>query len=77
MIRLWRGNRDNIIRDNIIPFFQSPSEIRKVIYTINAIGSLNMSLRKLTRNRTNDESATKVLYLALRQASRNWKMIHH
>ena len=75
VVRLWRNNWDNII-----PFFQFPPEIRKVIYTTNAIESLNMSLRKLTRNRRifpNDESAIKALYLAIREASRNWKMIHN
>lgn len=75
VVRLWRGNWDNII-----PFFQFPPEIRKVIYTTNAIESLNMSLRKLTRNRRifpNDEAAVKALYLAIEQASRNWKQIHH
>lgn len=75
VVRLWRNNWDNII-----PFFQFPPEIRKVIYTTNAIESLNMSLRKLTRNRRifpNDESATKALFLAVKQASGRWKMIHH
>lgn len=75
VVRLWRGNWDNVI-----PFFQFPPEIRKVIYTTNAIESLNMSLRKLTRNRRifpNDEAAVKALYLAVEQASRNWKQIHH
>lgn len=75
VVRLWRGNWDNVI-----PFFQFPPEIRKVIYTTNAIESLNMSLRKLTRNRRifpNDEAALKALYLAIHQASRNWKQIHH
>lgn len=75
MVRLWRGNWDNII-----PFFQFPPEIRKVVYTTNAIESLNMSLRKLTRNRRifpNDEAAFKAMYLAINEASRNWKMIHH
>lgn len=75
VVRLWRNNWDNII-----PFFQFQPEIRKVIYTTNAIESLNMSLRKLTRNRRifpNDEAAIKALYLAIRQASRNWKMIHN
>jgi transposase-like protein len=75
VVRLWRGNWDTII-----PFFQFPPEIRKVIYTTNAIESLNMSLRKLTRNRRifpNDEAAVKALYLAVEQASRNWKQIHH
>lgn len=75
VIRLWRGNWDNII-----PFFQFPMEIRKVIYTTNAIESLNASLRKLTRNRRifpNDESAFKAMYLAIKQCSGKWKMIHH
>ena len=75
VVRIWRGSWDNII-----PFFQFPAEIRKVIYTTNAIESLNMSLRKLTRNRRifpNDEAAMKALYLAISQASRNWKQIHH
>lgn len=75
VVRLWRGNWDNII-----PFFQFPPEVRKVIYTTNAIESLNMVLRKLTRNRRifpNDEAAHKALFLAVREASRNWKMIHH
>lgn len=75
VIRLWRNNWDNII-----PFFQFPPEIRKVVYTTNAIESLNMSLRKLTRNRRifpNDESAFKALYLAILHAAGKWKMIHH
>lgn len=75
VIRLWRDNWANII-----PFFQFPPEIRKVIYTTNAIESLNMSLRKLTRNRRifpNDEAVIKAMYLAIHQASRNWKQIHH
>lgn len=75
VVRLWRGNWDNII-----PFFQFLPEIRKVIYTTNAIESLNMVMRKLTRNRRifpNDESALKSLFLSIREASRNWKQIHH
>ena len=75
VIRLWRGNWDNII-----PFFQFLPEIRKVIYTTNAIESLNMVMRKYTRNRRifpNDDSALKSLFLAIREASKNWKSIHH
>jgi transposase-like protein len=75
VVRIWRDNWANII-----PFFQFPPEIRKVVYTTNAIESLNMSLRKLTRNRRifpNDEAALKAMYLAIQQASRNWKQIHH
>ena len=75
VVRLWRGNWDNII-----PFFQFLPEIRKVIYTTNAIESLNMVMRKFTRNRRifpNDEAALKGLFLAIREASKNWKSIHH
>jgi len=75
VVRLWRGNWDNII-----PFFQFLPEIRKVIYTTNAIESLNMVMRKYTRNRRifpNDDSALKSLFLAVREASKNWKSIHH
>lgn len=75
VVRLWRGNWDNII-----PFFQFLPEIRKVIYTTNAIESLNMVMRKYTRNRRifpNDESALKSLFLAISEASKNWKAIHH
>lgn len=75
VVRMWRGSWDNII-----PFFQFLPEIRKVIYTTNAIESLNMVMRKYTRNRRifpNDDSALKALFLAIREASRNWKSIHH
>jgi transposase-like protein len=63
VIRLWRGNWDNII-----PFFQFLPEIRKVIYTTNAIESLNMVMRKYTRNRRifpNDDSALKGMLLTI------------
>ena len=75
VVRLWRGNWDTVI-----PFFQFLPEIRKVIYTTNAIESLNMVMRKYTRNRRifpNDDAALKAMYLAVREASKNWKSIHH
>ncbi|NID16261.1 IS256 family transposase [Luteibacter yeojuensis] len=75
VVRLWRENWGNII-----PFFQFLPEIRKVIYTTNAIESLNMVMRKYTRNRRifpNDDAALKGLFLAIREASKNWKSIHH
>lgn len=75
VVRLWRGNWDNII-----PFFQFLPEIRKVMYTTNAIESLNMVMRKFTRNRRifpNDDAALKGLFMAIREASKNWKSIHH
>lgn len=75
IVRMWRGHWDNII-----PFFQFLPAIRKVIYTTNAIESLNMVLRKYTRNRRifpNDDAALKSLFMAIQQASKNWKSIHH
>jgi len=66
----WRTNWPRVI-----PFFAHPPEIRKIIYTTNAIESLNMSLRKVTKTRSsfpNDEAAAKLLYLALRNISRKW-----
>ncbi|WP_028450816.1 IS256 family transposase [Chitinibacter tainanensis] len=61
----------------LIPFFDFPPEIRKVIYTTNAIESMNMSLRKLTKNRgsfPSDEALLKLFYLALRNISQKWTM---
>ena len=56
-------------------FFQYPDEIRRVIYTTNAIESLNYSLRKVTRNRSafpDDDSVYKIMYLAIGKASQKW-----
>jgi putative transposase len=61
----------------IIPFFAFPDDIRKAIYTTNAIESLNMTLRKVLRNRRSfptDDSALKVIYLALANLSKKWTM---
>lgn len=66
----WRRNWSRLI-----PFFDYPPEIRKVIYTTNAIESVNMSLRKLTKNRgsfPSDEALIKLFYLALRNISQKW-----
>ena len=64
----------------MIPFFDYPPEIRKVIYTTNAIESVNMSLRKLTKNRgsfPSDEALLKLFFLALRNISLKWSMPIH
>jgi putative transposase len=56
-------------------FFGYPPEIRRVIYTTNAVESINASLRKVTRKRgafPNAESVRKVLYLAIRGVSKRW-----
>ena len=61
--------------DRITPFFAYPAEIRKVIYTTNAVESLNMSLRKIIKMRGSfpkEEAALKLLYLALKNASKRW-----
>ena len=68
----WRRNWSRLT-----PFFDYPPEIRKVIYTTNAIESVNMSLRKLTKNRgsfPSDEALLKLFYLALRNISLKWSM---
>ena len=61
----------------IIPFFAFPEEIRRVIYTTNAIESVNMSLRKVLKNHRafpTDDSALKVIYLAIANISKKWTM---
>jgi putative transposase len=68
----WRRNWSRLI-----PFFDYPPAIRKVIYTTNAIESVNMSLRKITKNRgsfPSDEALLKLFFLALRNISQKWSM---
>lgn len=70
--------RSNWLR--VIPLFAHPPEIRQIIYTTNAIESLNMSLRKVTKARgsfPNDEAVSKLLYLALRNIAKKWTMPVH
>ena len=69
----WRRNWSRLI-----PFFDYPPEIRKVIYTTNAIESVNMSLRKLTKNRgsfPSDEALLKTFHQALRNIIQKWSML--
>jgi len=61
--------------ENIIPMFNYSHDIRKVMYTTNAIESINMSIRKVIKNKRifpNDEAVLKILYLALNNASKKW-----
>ena len=61
----------------IVPFLAYAPEIRKVIYTTNAVESLNYTLRKVTRNRQafpTSEAAMKLVYMALQNISRRWTM---
>jgi putative transposase len=68
----WRANWSRIV-----PMFGYPSEIRRAVYTTNTIESLNMTLRKITKNRSlfpNDEAVFKLMYLGLRNISKRWTM---
>jgi putative transposase len=61
--------------DKVIPFFAFPPEVRRVIYTTNAIESVNARLRKILKTRghfPNDEAATKLIWLALRNITADW-----
>ncbi len=60
---------------NIIPFFAFPPEIRRAIYTTNAIESMNSSLRKVIKSQQifpSDDAAFKLVYLAMRNISKKW-----
>lgn len=72
IVKSWRNNWEKIT-----PFMQFPFEIRKVIYTTNAIESLNNTLRKAVRNRGHfptEDALMKVLYLAIKGVSKKWTM---
>ena len=63
--------------EHLIPFFAYPADIRRVIYTTNAVESLNMSLRKIIKTRSsfpNQEAAMKLLYMALEHIAKKWTM---
>ena len=66
---------------DIATLFDFPASIRKAIYTTNAIESVNSSIRKFTKNRKiypNEASALKLIYMAIREASKRWtRPIHH
>ncbi len=62
--------------DHVIPLFAFPPDVRKMIYTTNAVESLNRSLRKIIKTRgsfPNDEAALKLLFLAIRNAGIHWR----
>ena len=61
----------------MIPFFDYPAEVRRIIYTTNAIESLNSKLRNAVSRRGHfptDKAVLKLLYLVLRDTSKDWKM---
>lgn len=67
--------------ENLTTFFAYPADIRKAIYTTNAIESMNMTLRKVIKNKRvfpSDEAVFKLLYLAIHNIAKRWTMpIHH
>jgi len=66
----WRSNWERVP-----PFFAFGLEVRKIIYTTNAIESLNFTLRKVTKARghfPNDEAALKLVYLGIRNMEKKW-----
>ena len=67
----WRRNWERVI-----PFFAFPEAVRRIIYTTNAIEALNAKLRRAVRTRGHfpiDDAATKLLFLVLREAAREWR----
>jgi len=84
--RQWDGSHPSISQiwrrnwTRIIPFFAFPPEIRKVIYTTNAVESLNMTLRKVIKTRAafpTEEAALKLLYMALRNVAKKWNCVQN
>lgn len=72
IVKMWRAKWTDIIT-----LFDFPSPIRKAIATTNAIESVNSVIRKFTRNRKiypNEESALKITFMAIREASKKWTM---
>lgn len=70
--KIWRRHWDHVR-----VLFQYPPEIRKAIYTTNAIESLNSVIRRPTRNHKafpSDDSALKVVFMAINQAAKKWTM---
>jgi putative transposase len=71
-IKSWRNNWDNLS-----VFFKYPTEIRKMIYTTNAVENLHRQFRKVTKNRSlfpNDDALVKMLYLAYKDIVKKWTM---
>ena len=62
--------------EHVIPFLAYPREVRRIIYTTNALESVNMRVRKIIKTRghfPSDEAAAKLIYLALRNIWKDWR----
>ena len=72
VVASWRRNWERVR-----PFFAFPKEVRRILYTTNAIESLNYQLRKIIKSKghfPSDDAASKLLFLALRNAEKKWRM---
>ena len=72
---IWRRNWERVT-----PFFAFPAEIRRIIYTTNAVESLNMSLRKIIKTRgafPSEEAGMKLLFMALSNIVKRWETVQH
>lgn len=75
IVKVWRENWERVI-----PFYAFPEEVRRVVYTTNAVESLHMSMRKIIKNRgsfPNEEAAMKLLYLALKNVAKKWETVQN
>lgn len=75
IVNLWENNWDRLT-----PYFAFPEEIRRVIYTTNAVESLHSTMRKIIKTRgsfPNEDAAIKLLYLALKNVIAKWDTIQH
>ena len=79
--KIWGGRYPMIAQAsqrvwlNVVPFFKFPPDIRRAVYTTNAIESVNASIRHITKNRNlfpNDDAVFKLLHLALTNTSKKW-----
>ena len=82
----WGGKFPTVVAawrrawDKVIPFFAFPPAVRRVIYTTNAIESINAQLRKIIKTRghfPSDDAATKLIWLALRNITADWGRAAH
>ena len=80
--QLWGAKSPSIVAgwrrhwEEIIPMFAFAPEIRRLIYTTNAIESLHRGLRMIIKTRDhfpNDQAASKLLFLAIRNIEKGWK----
>lgn len=71
----WRAHWENVI-----PFMALPADLRRIVYTTNAIEALNRQVRKAIKTRghfPDEQAATKLIYLAIQRAEVSWKGVMH